>query len=85
MKQTKKQKTNNSENAVKIRKEMNLAEVVFRFPETAEVLMDFGLHCVGCAANSFDTIEMGAKLHGMNDKEIDELIQRVNEVAVFRE
>lgn len=68
-----------------IRADMNLAEVVFKYPEAAEVLMDYGLHCVGCAASGFDTIEMGAKLHGMSPEEIKEMIDRVNEIVKFRE
>lgn len=69
----------------KVRKDMNLAEVVFRYPEAAEVLMDYDLHCVGCGGSSFDTIEVGAKLHGMSDEEIDEMLQRINEAVFFRE
>jgi len=65
----------------KVKKEDNLAEVIFKYPKVAEVLLDYGLHCVGCAANSFDTIEMGAKLHGMSGTEIDEIVTRVNEVV----
>ncbi|MEK7595660.1 MAG: DUF1858 domain-containing protein [Patescibacteria group bacterium] len=64
----------------KISKTDNLGEVVFKYPQLAEVLLDFGLHCVGCFANSFDTIEMGAKVHGMTDEEIDEMLARLNEV-----
>jgi len=64
---------------------MNLAEVVFKYPAVAEVLLDHGLHCVGCMANSFDTIEMGAKVHGMSDEEIAELVERLNEVVEYKE
>ena len=65
----------------KIVKEANLGEVVLKHPELAEVLLDYGLHCVGCFANSFDTIEMGAKVHGMSDEEVDEMVERLNEVV----
>lgn len=64
----------------KITKDMNLGEVVFNYPALAEVLLDYGLHCVGCFASSFDTIEMGAKVHGMTNEEIDEMVTRLNEV-----
>ena len=33
----------------KITKDTNLAEIVINSPEAAEVLLDYGLHCVGCA------------------------------------
>ncbi len=70
---------------IEITKDMNLADVVFKFPKTAEVLLDYGLHCIGCAANSFDTIEMGAKVHGMSDSEIAEMVARLNEVIIHKE
>ena len=70
---------------VKITKDMNLGEVVYKYPESAEVLTDYGLHCVGCFANAFDSIEAGAKIHGMSDDEIEEMVERVNEVINFGE
>ena len=82
------EKTQNKKNKkelVKITKDMNLGEVVYKYPETAEVLTDYGLHCVGCFANAFDTIEAGAKIHGMSDDEVEEMIDRVNEVIYFGE
>lgn len=69
----------------KITKESNLAEIVYKYPQVAEVLMDYGLHCVGCLASAYDTIEAGAKIHGLKDGEIDEMIERVNEVIKFKE
>ena len=69
----------------RIRKDSNLAEVVFKYPLAAEILLDYGLHCVGCFANSFDTIEMGAKVHGMSDQEINEIVDRINEAIEFKE
>jgi hybrid cluster-associated redox disulfide protein len=67
----------------KITKESNLAEMVFKYPKTAEVLLDWGLHCVGCGAMKYDTIETGAKIHGFGDKEINELVIRINEVIEY--
>lgn len=68
-----------------VTKETNLAELIFRYPEAAEVLLDYGLHCVGCVANSFDSVEAGAKVHGYTDVEIQEMVDRVNEVLEFGE
>ncbi len=69
----------------KITKDHNLGELVFTYPKTAEVLLDYGLHCVGCGAMHFDTIEAGAKLHGYTDDEVEELVVRINEVIEFNE
>ena len=46
----------------------------------AGVMMSYGLHCVGCSASTTDTIETGAKSHGMSDAEVDELVKEVNQV-----
>lgn len=68
-----------------IERDMNIGELVAKYPDAAEVFLDYGLHCVGCFANAFDTVEMGAKIHGMTDEEIDEMVERVNEVLNFGE
>lgn len=68
-----------------IGKDFNLAELVYKYPETEEILLDYGLHCIGCIASSFDTVEAGAKAHGMPDEEIQEMMERVNEVVNFGE
>lgn len=65
-----------------ITKDMNLADIMFKYPETAEVFTDYGLHCVGCIAAGFDTVEMGAKIHQLTDEEVDEMVARANEVAI---
>lgn len=69
----------------KVSKDSNLGEVVFKYPKTAEVLLDWGLHCVGCGAMHFDTIEAGAKIHGLKDEDVKELVLRINEVIEFGE
>ena len=55
-----------------------LGDVARESPKAAELLAMYGLHCVSCFANSFDTLEMGAKVHGMTDKEVDEMIEEIN-------
>ncbi len=56
----------------------NLGELVKSYPRTAEVLLEYGLHCVGCFANTYDTLGTGARIHGMTDEEVTEMIGRVN-------
>lgn len=69
----------------KVERGSNLGEIVFKYPKSAEILLDFGLHCVGCGAMYFDTIEAGARIHGFTEVEIEELINRLNEVIEFDE
>ena len=76
---------NKSKKKIVITKDMNLGEIVYKYPEAAEVLLDYGLHCVGCFASSFDTIEEGAKIHQFSDDEVNEMLERINEAVNFKE
>lgn len=49
-----------------------------RHPEVAEILMVYGLHCVGCIFSESDTIEDGARIHGMPEEDIDLMIKDAN-------
>ena len=69
----------------KVTRETNMAELVQMHSEAVEVLMDYGLHCVGCALMAYDTVEQGAKIHNMTDEEIDEMVERLNEVVATGE
>jgi len=62
-----------------ITKDMLLGDVVARYPQAAEVMLEYGLHCVGCFANAYDTVEVGAKVHGMSDEEIEKMVHDVNQ------
>jgi len=59
----------------KITKHMFLADVVQTYPETAEIFLQFGLHCFGCHVVMFETIEQGAMAHGLN---VDDLVKALN-------
>ena len=74
-----------NKNEIKITKDMNLGEVVFKYPEAAEVLTDYGLSCVGCFASSFDTIEQGARIHELSEEELEDMLGRINEVVNYGE
>ena len=43
----------------------NIRELVASFPLAEDVLTEFGLHCAGCGVNKYETIEQGAKAHGL--------------------
>ncbi len=58
-----------------------MGELVRIYPELAAVLQeDYGLHCVGCMAADFDSLEQGAKVHGFSDKEIDKMVKKLNQI-----
>ncbi len=64
----------------KITKEMKVNEVVNTYPDVVPLLMGYGLHCVGCHYSDIDTLESGAKLHGMSDEDISLMVNDCNEL-----
>lgn len=63
---------------LKVKPTDNLGEVASAHPEAAQVMLDYGLHCVGCFANQYDSVEVGARLHGMSQEEVDEMLDEIN-------
>ncbi len=61
----------------KITKKTKLSELV-RNEKAAELLFKEGLTCIGCPMAIQETLEQGCKAHGLNDKEIEELIKKLN-------
>ena len=65
----------------KITKKSNIAELVQENPEAGRMLAeDYGLHCVGCMAAQFDTLEAGMKIHGYQGKDINKAIKKLNKM-----
>lgn len=63
---------------MKITKDSNLGEIAQKHPETVEVFMKYGLHCIGCMAAQYETLEQGAKAHGIDVKKlVDDLNKAV--------
>lgn len=65
----------------KIKKDMTLGEVLTRYPKAAEVLAKHGFHCVGCPATFMETVEQGAKVHGITGKKLEKLLKEMNDAV----
>ena len=63
---------------MKITKKSKLGDIVNKYPETFDVFSKHGLHCIGCVLAHFETIEDGAKAHGIDVKKlVDDLNKAV--------
>lgn len=60
----------------KITKDTLIMECLRLNPNAAEILMEAGMHCMGCALAHGETIEEAVFVHG-ND--LDELLKKLNE------
>lgn len=59
----------------KITKDMNLRELLSKYPQSARVFAAYGIGCLGCALSSFETIEEGITAHGID---IDQFMEDLN-------
>jgi len=62
-----------------VTKEMLLGEVVAQYPKAAFVMLQYGLHCIGCHVSAYETIEQGCAGHGMPPHVMEEMIEDLNE------
>ena len=57
-----------------ITKEMTIGEILRTNPNVAPVLLEAGMHCLGCPSAQGESLEEAAMVHGMN---IDELMAKI--------
>ena len=59
-----------------ITKEMTIGEILRTKPEIAPVLMNAGMHCLGCPSAQGESLEEAAMVHGMD---VDVLVEQIND------
>ncbi len=60
---------------MKISKDMTIGELLEKAPEKADILLDAGMHCLGCPASQAETIEEACEVHGLD---VEEIIKELN-------
>ena len=61
---------------MKFNKDTKIGELLETAPEKAEVLMEAGMHCLGCPASQAETLEEAWEVHGID---VEELVEKINE------
>lgn len=51
---------------MEITKDTLIGELVRKKPESIEVLMSFGMGCVGCPSSQMESLEEAAMVHGLD-------------------
>lgn len=49
-----------------ITKDMIIRDILAARPDASEILMAYGMGCVGCPASQMETLEEAAAVHGMS-------------------
>ena len=47
-----------------------IGEIVNQYPETAEVLLGIGMHCLGCPASQAESLEDACAVHGVDPERV---------------
>ena len=58
-----------------IEKTTKIGELLDEAPEKAEILLDIGMHCLGCPAAQDETIEEACAAHGAD---VEEVLKKLN-------
>ncbi len=61
---------------MEINKDMTIGELLRVAPEKAEILLNAGMHCLGCPASQAETIEEACEVH---DIDVEELMKQLKE------
>lgn len=58
-----------------ITKEMTIGEVISKKANAPEILMSFGMGCVGCPSAQAESVEDAAQVHGLS---LEALLEALN-------
>ena len=61
--------------SVKIAKETTIGELISLYPQVAPILMQVGMHCLGCPSAQAESIGEAAMVHGLD---ADLLVEKIN-------
>lgn len=65
-----------------VNKDMLIGEIISIDPGNAMILMQSGMHCVGCPSSQMESLEEAAQVHGMD---VEQLITDMNEYLAGKE
>ncbi|MBA3723012.1 MAG: iron-sulfur cluster assembly accessory protein [Parachlamydiaceae bacterium] len=70
------------EQKTRVSRDMTIEDILGMFPHKAQKLSqeitNAGLHCVGCHAATWETLETGMMTHGKTNEQINHLVDRLN-------
>lgn len=59
----------------KITKDMYIGEILRIDEKYAPILMEAGMHCLGCPSSQMESLEQACQVHGMD---VEELLKKLN-------
>ena len=65
-------------NIMKFNKDSRIGEILEVAPEKAEILLNVGMHCIGCPASQMETLEEACDVHGIG---VEDILEKLNAEA----
>ena len=63
---------------MKFNKDTRIGEILEVAPEKAEILLNVGMHCIGCPASQMETLEEACDVHGID---VEDVLEKLNAEA----
>ncbi len=60
---------------MQIEKTIKIGELLDTNPEKAEILLNMGMHCLGCPASREETLEEACMVHGLD---VEDVLEELN-------
>ena len=51
-----------------------IGEIVTKYPETVDILLSIGMHCLGCPASRAESLQDACAVHGIPAEQVIEAI-----------
>ena len=60
---------------MKFERDTTIGEILEKAPEKADILLEIGMHCLGCPASQMETLEEACAVHGID---VEALVEELN-------
>lgn len=57
-------------------KDTKIGEIIEKAPEKVDILLEVGMHCVGCPASQAETLEEACMVHGIDVEEVVDALNK---------
>ena len=61
---------------MKFNKDTKIGELLEKAPEKVDLLLQAGMHCIGCPASQGETLEEACMIHGID---VNDIVDELNE------
>ncbi len=61
-----------------VTKDWTVGDIVAAYPQSTEVMAEWGLHCFGCAVNQLESLEEGCLGHGFTGEDVGAMVADIN-------